>query len=66
MYPTSGGVRLVENTDRKLMQITFPAKPGAVMRDKLKRAGFTCVAGVWQRPLTRGGIITGRRLIEVE
>ena len=47
------GVKIVENLEINRLQIFFPGKPSAEMRDKLKRGGFRWAPteGAWQRQL---------------
>lgn len=60
------GLRVVENTDIMRVQLFFPDKPDADVRDILKAEGF-CWApsqGAWQRQLTENGRFAAKRAIE--
>jgi hypothetical protein len=51
------GVRVVENAEAARLQLFFPGKPDAQVRDRLKSNGFRWApsAGAWQRHLNNSG-----------
>ena len=63
-----GGIRIVENADAHRIQILFPNKPSAEMREKLKRNGFRWAPsnGAWQRHLNEAGRDAARRILAAE
>ncbi|MGE3307745.1 MAG: hypothetical protein AB7I52_17450 [Rhizobiaceae bacterium] len=62
---TAGAVEVVENGDAARLQILFPGKPDASVRDLLKANGFRWAPseGAWQRHLNNGGRYAASRVI---
>jgi hypothetical protein len=62
------GVKVIHNTEAGRIQIQFPGKPPAEMRDKLKKNGFRWArgAGVWQRHLNAAGRDAVERVLRTE
>ena len=57
--------RLVENALEQRVQLMFPGKPSAAIRDRLKGRGFRWSPrhGAWQRQLTANGIHAAREIL---
>ena len=62
-YP--GGITLVENHEENRVQITFPGKPGAEIRQLLKSNGFhwSLANMAWQRQLNDQGLVAARHVL---
>lgn len=62
----NSGVRLVQNVEANRIQLVFPGKPAAEIRDRLKRAGFrwSPEEGAWQRLLNNGAIWAAKSFLE--
>lgn len=60
------GVRVVENTDINRIQLKFPGKPEAGIRDRLKASGFrwSPTEGAWQRQLNEAGRGAVKKVLE--
>ncbi len=60
------GVRLVENVELNRVQLIFPDKPSAEIRQQLKRAGFRWSPNedAWQRHLNESGKYAAERVLE--
>jgi hypothetical protein len=61
------GVRLLENTAAERVQLFFPGKPSAKVRDILKSYGFRWAPseGAWQRQLTSNGQAAARLVLKI-
>jgi hypothetical protein len=59
------GIRIVENALEQRLQIFFPDKPDARIRDQLKSRGFRWApsSGAWQRQLTGNAIAAARAIV---
>lgn len=62
---TIGAVRIVENYDANRLQIFFPGKPDASIRQQLKAHGFRWAPteGAWQAYLSNGAIYWARQIV---
>ncbi len=63
---TDDGVKLVENVEANRVQLLFPGKPAADIRDVLKRNGFRWAPseGAWQRQLNNAGIYAAQQVLK--
>lgn len=61
-----GVVRYVENVEANRVQLIFPGKPSAEVRDKLKKSGFrwSPSEGAWQRQLNNAGIYWAKEIVK--
>jgi hypothetical protein len=62
----NSGVRMVENVEDNRLQLFFPGKPAAEVREKLKRAGFRWAPteGAWQRMLSNGAVYVAGEILK--
>ncbi len=58
------GMTVIDNVELNRLQLIFPGKPGADMRDMLKRRGFRWAPneGAWQRHRSNGAIYATREI----
>lgn len=61
-----GVVKLIENAEANRVQLIFPGKPDASVREKLKRSGFrwSPSEGAWQRHLNNAGIWAAKDIVK--